>query len=305
MNFYKRHLGDIAKACAHLSQGQIGAYDLLLDWIYGNERPLPLDKAALHRIGRASTKAERDNVDQVIAEFFVRTPDGYTQKRAEAELAAWRVQAETNRRIAVEREAKKRAKKPARTEHEACYESSEKRDTNGQPSQNPESITASSNFCAQPEIPTPGPAPEPPKPAEPPMTATRSEAGRACLLMRMAGCVTVNPSHPDLLAAIAAGVTPEALGDAAREAVELRKSKPFPWAIATARGRLEESNRKPTTGARRHDPQPVLSLADKAARRAAQILAQHYPDEPAGQGPDEDLAHGRGRLGAPLDLAAG
>lgn len=301
MNFYKRHLGDIAKACAHLSQGQIGAYDLLLDWIYGNERPLPLDKAALHRIGRASTKAERDNVDQVIAEFFMRTPDGYTQKRAEAELEAWRAQAETNRRIAQAREEKKRQAKGPRKEHEACYESSEKRDTNGQPSQNPESNNPSNTY-AQTETPT-APAPDQPADVIPISTATSqagTDAGRACRLMRQAGCVTTNPGHPDLLAALAAGVTPEALAEAAREAVELRKAKPFPWAIATARGRHEEATRQPATGARRHDT-PRRSLADRAADRGADILRRHYS---AGQGPDEDLADGRGRLGAPLDVTA-
>lgn len=134
MNFYKRHLGDIAKACGHLSQGQMGAYDLLLDWLYSNEKPLPLSPDSVHRIGRAVTKAEKANVDAVLGEFFLRTAEGYTQKRAIEEIAKADAQADTNRRIAEAREAAKRARK----EHEACNEPSDASCTNRQPSQTPD-----------------------------------------------------------------------------------------------------------------------------------------------------------------------
>lgn len=139
MNFYKRHLGDIAKACAHLSQGAMGAYDLLLDWLYANEKPLPLHAEALHRIGRASSKPERANVDLVIAEFFDRTDTGYVQKRVTEEIAKANAQADTNRRIAEEREARKRAAIEARIQHEACNESLDESYTKRQPSQTPDS----------------------------------------------------------------------------------------------------------------------------------------------------------------------
>lgn len=134
MNFYKRHLGDIAKATGHLSQGEMGAYDLLLDWCYSNEKPLPLRLADVHRIGRAATKAERANVDRVLADFFDKTADGYTQKRVLEEMAKANAQAETNRAIAEERERKKKERK----EHESCNESFGNRGTNGQPSQTPD-----------------------------------------------------------------------------------------------------------------------------------------------------------------------
>lgn len=103
MNFYKRHLGDVAKGCGHLSQGQMGAYDLLLDWVYGNEKPLPASREALYRIARATTKAERANVDSVLAEFFSLTEEGYTQKRAMEEISQANAQAEINRRAAQSR----------------------------------------------------------------------------------------------------------------------------------------------------------------------------------------------------------
>src|SRR3546814_14956443 len=67
-----------------------------------------------------------------------------------------------------------------------------------------------------------------------------TDAGRACRLMRDAGCPSTNPSHPDLLAALAEGVTPATLVDTAREAVDAGNPKPFPWAIAPARVRTRQ-----------------------------------------------------------------
>lgn len=100
MNYYKRHLGDYAKSLSNLSQGQIGAYDLLLDWHYANERPLPLEADELYIIGRCRSKAERDNVDRVLR-YFERTTEGYIQKRALEEMAKYThrraVNAETGR----------------------------------------------------------------------------------------------------------------------------------------------------------------------------------------------------------------
>lgn len=100
MNFYKRHVGDIVKATMHLSQGEMGAYDLLLDWIYANEKALPHDLGALHRIGRASSKQECTNVDRVVAEFFQETTDGYIQKRASEEIAKASERSDSARRSA-------------------------------------------------------------------------------------------------------------------------------------------------------------------------------------------------------------
>lgn len=82
---------------------------------------------------------------------------------------------------------------------------------------------------------------------ETPATPARStDAGRACLLLRQAGCARVNPGHPDLLAALAEGVTPEALRDTYAE--KPNAANPFAWAIATARGRHAEGPKQISTG---------------------------------------------------------
>ncbi|MDV3469035.1 DUF1376 domain-containing protein [Stenotrophomonas sp. C3(2023)] len=67
-------------------------------------------------------------------------------------------------------------------------------------------------------------------------------AGRACVLMRQAGCHTTNPSHPDLIAALEEGVTPEALADTVGEGLARAPpvAKPFAWAITAARARHAE-----------------------------------------------------------------
>lgn len=90
MNYYERHLGDYAKDTALLSQGQVGAYDLLLDYYYATEKPLPLDAADLHKITRATTPAERANTAKVLAHFFTKTDAGYLKGRVEEEIERYR-----------------------------------------------------------------------------------------------------------------------------------------------------------------------------------------------------------------------
>lgn len=97
MNYYKRNLGDFARDTAHLSQGQIGAYDLMLDWYYANERPLPANKDDVYRIARGFSKEEKKATDKVLADFFTETPEGWVQKRADEELSRYAKQRDTNR----------------------------------------------------------------------------------------------------------------------------------------------------------------------------------------------------------------
>lgn len=66
-------------------------------------------------------------------------------------------------------------------------------------------------------------------------------AGLACAAMHRAGLASVNPQHPRLLEAIAAGVTPAELEATAREAVAHNPPKGFAWAIATALGRRNDA----------------------------------------------------------------
>ena len=57
--------------------------------------------------------------------------------------------------------------------------------------------------------------------------------------MRSEGLAETNPSHPKLLALIAAGITLDELADAARVAVGAGKG--FAYALATAEGRRRDA----------------------------------------------------------------
>jgi hypothetical protein len=95
--------------------------------------------------------------------------------------------------------------------------------------------------------------------------ATPTEAGRACQMLRAAGCCRVNPSNPALLAALAEGVTPQALVDTYRESPD--KTNPFAWAITTARNRHAEGAKPVSTGPPR-SPNGKPSIAQQFANKS-------------------------------------
>jgi uncharacterized protein YdaU (DUF1376 family) len=95
MNYYKRHLGDYAKDAGHLTLLEHGAYTILLDRLYGSEKPVP--EADVYRVTRAATKPERDAVDAVLREFFVCGEHGWMQSRVMEEIEKAGEAADKNR----------------------------------------------------------------------------------------------------------------------------------------------------------------------------------------------------------------
>lgn len=87
MNFYKRFIGDIQAKTGGLSLAEFGAYDRLLDHYYATEKPIPDDMGEVFRIARAMSKPEREAVQRVIDKFFLKTPAGYVQTKAEEVIA--------------------------------------------------------------------------------------------------------------------------------------------------------------------------------------------------------------------------
>lgn len=126
MNFYKHHLGDYAAATSHLSWDEDCAYRRLIDQYYKRESPLPAEIREACRLARATNPAQRRAVETVLKEFFTLSDDGWHQKRCDEEISSANAQADTNRRIAEEREAKKRA----RTEHESLHANGNEQNTN-------------------------------------------------------------------------------------------------------------------------------------------------------------------------------
>lgn len=131
MHYYKRNIGDYHKKAGRLSILEHGAYTLLMDACYDRERFPTKDEAIdwLWARGEDEIKA----IEFVLEKFFELQDDGtYVQNRIKEELSAYHAMAETNQRIAREREAKRREARnkkksggvnnddKARSVHEAC-----------------------------------------------------------------------------------------------------------------------------------------------------------------------------------------
>lgn len=90
MNYYSHHIGDYTTDTAHLSLLEDGAYRRLMDRYYTTEAPLPSDEPALFRVVRARMPEEQEAVRVVLAEFFDLTDAGWTHKRCDAEIEAFK-----------------------------------------------------------------------------------------------------------------------------------------------------------------------------------------------------------------------
>jgi uncharacterized protein YdaU (DUF1376 family) len=86
VNYYRRYSGDYLRKTSRLSVIEHGAYSLLLDYYYADEKPLPLDHDELYTMVRAMKPADRAAVDRVLSLFFVRQDDGYHNERADEEI---------------------------------------------------------------------------------------------------------------------------------------------------------------------------------------------------------------------------
>ena len=97
INHYPRHVGDFIRDTVGLSLAERGAYTALLDQYYASEKPLPLDAGERYRMAAATSAAERKAVDYVVSRYFTEQADGWHQKRADKEIAAYRSRADTAR----------------------------------------------------------------------------------------------------------------------------------------------------------------------------------------------------------------
>ena len=108
MHYYKRNIGDYAKKAGRLTMLQPGAYTLLIDSCYDREIFPTLEQAL--EWTWASTQQEVEAVEFVLKKFFTLQDGQYVQNRIVEELQNYHSNAETNKRIAMEREAKRKEK---------------------------------------------------------------------------------------------------------------------------------------------------------------------------------------------------
>lgn len=107
MHYYKRNIGDYSIKAARLSMLQHGAYTLLMDACYDRER-FPTKDEAIDWLW-ASSKEEVEAVEFVLNKFFELQESGhYVQSRIQDEVDKYHANSAINKRIAIDREAKRR-----------------------------------------------------------------------------------------------------------------------------------------------------------------------------------------------------
>ena len=234
MNYYPFHIGDYVSATRHLSWDEDAAYRRLLDVYYTHEEPLPIEERKVFRLVMATTDDQREAVRVVLDEFFVKTPAGWVNRRADIEIAAMRELSAKQRE-----KANKRWKKTHQND-DAGMPRSDVGGAPGEPRQEQHNATASFYGAdAMPPTPTPTPTPEentallsasaggreddPPDDAPAP-----SRPAALTLLLRPQG-VDVTPSHPHVLAWAKRGLSDE---EALEATARARERKPLPARIS-------------------------------------------------------------------------
>ena len=120
LHYFKRNIGDYHKKAGRLSMLQHGAYTLLIDACYDREYFPTIDEAI--EWSWASNDEEIAAVKFVLSKFFFLKDGVYTQNRITEEIEQYHSNSEVNKRIAIEREEKRRLKRLelARTVEEPC-----------------------------------------------------------------------------------------------------------------------------------------------------------------------------------------
>jgi uncharacterized protein YdaU (DUF1376 family) len=119
VHYYKKNIGDYAKKAGRLSMLQHGAYTLLIDACYDREKFPTIDEAI--EWSWASTPEEEAAVRFVLSKFFKLENGEFIQNRIKEEIEEYKSKAELNKRIAIERETKRKESgtNRTRTVHEA------------------------------------------------------------------------------------------------------------------------------------------------------------------------------------------
>jgi uncharacterized protein YdaU (DUF1376 family) len=90
MNYYPHHIGDFNSATRHLTRMERGIYRDMRDLYFEKEQPLLADKRRLYRLLLIVTPEEIEAADQVLADFFVLTDEGWFNEACAAEIQAYK-----------------------------------------------------------------------------------------------------------------------------------------------------------------------------------------------------------------------
>ena len=106
MHYFKRNIGDYHKKAGRLTMLQHGAYTLIIDACYDREQ-FPSKDEALDWAWAGSVD-EISAVEFILSKFFTLTDGVYVQARIKEEIDKYHQNAATNKRIAIERETKRK-----------------------------------------------------------------------------------------------------------------------------------------------------------------------------------------------------
>jgi uncharacterized protein YdaU (DUF1376 family) len=111
MHYYQHNIGDFDKATRHLTRLERSIYRDLIELYYDTEMQLNADIKHLCRKVLANSNEEATAVEQVLNEFFTKTPDGWYHDRCEEEIERFKSnisqRAEAGRKSAAVRQQKR------------------------------------------------------------------------------------------------------------------------------------------------------------------------------------------------------
>ena len=99
LNYYSFHIGDYRRDTTHLSMLEHGAYRQLLDWLYLEEKPIPLDMEIVFRKLRATTEEEQKAIITVLNEFFLKNKKGFSKNKCISQINNYKKRCEHNKKV--------------------------------------------------------------------------------------------------------------------------------------------------------------------------------------------------------------
>lgn len=102
MNYYPFHIGDYISHTSHLTDAEDLAYRRMIDLYYQSEQPFPDAEFVARRV-----KSTPEIVSVLLSEYFVKSEDGWRNKRADEEIEKYHAKAESARNANKAKLAKK------------------------------------------------------------------------------------------------------------------------------------------------------------------------------------------------------
>ena len=98
MHYYQFNIGDYKSHTDHLDLLEDLAFRRMMDWCYLHESPLPLDLNVIAK--KILMRTHTDSIASVLVEFFLKTEEGYLNKRITSEVEAFKAKSDKARKSA-------------------------------------------------------------------------------------------------------------------------------------------------------------------------------------------------------------